>query len=332
MIQLQNIYKTFYKNKSEIKALNGINLHVKKGDIYGIIGLSGAGKSTLVRCINLLESPTSGKVIVDGNNLLELNKKELRVARKKIGMIFQNFNLLNSKTVFENVAFSLKINKIDKKFIKKRVNELLELVELKDKANAYPNELSGGQKQRVGIARALANSPDILLCDEATSALDPKTTLQILNLLKKINKKFNITIVIITHEMSVIKKICNRLSILENGKVIKEGDVLEIFSSESNNKIEHFLEENDNENYPNDLKNERLLKLIFVGDSAEKPILSSIIKTLNIDFNIINGKIEKIQETDIGRLTVGVKCNDDKFEKIINILKENDVKVEVING
>lgn len=328
MIRLENIHKTFYQDKTEVHALNGISLHIEKGDIYGIIGLSGAGKSTLVRCINLLERPSSGEVIVAGQDLLRLSKKELRQARKKIGMIFQGFNLLKSKTIFENVAFSLKINKVDKKLIKERVFELLRLVELEDKANAYPDELSGGQKQRVGIARALANSPDILLCDEATSALDPKTTLQILDLLKKINRQLNITIVVITHEMNVIKSICNRVAILEHGKVLKEGSVLDIFSSSSNDKIEGFLEESRAREFVTD---ERLIKLIFVGDSSEKPILSTIIRTLNVDFNIIYGKIEQIQDADLGRLVVGVKCDDETFDKILRMLDENGVRVEVIN-
>lgn len=328
MIRLENIHKTFYQDKNEVNALNGISLHVNKGDIYGIIGLSGAGKSTLVRCINLLERPSAGSVTVAGQNLLELNSKQLRQARKKIGMIFQGFNLLKSKTIFENVAFSLKIDKVDKSVIKERVTELLKLVELEDKANAYPDELSGGQKQRVGIARALANSPDILLCDEATSALDPKTTLQILDLLKRINQTLNITIVVITHEMNVIKSICNRVAILEHGQVIKEGSVLDIFSSDSNEKIEGFLEESRAREFVTD---ERLMKLIFVGDASERPILSTIIRTLNVDFNIIYGKIEQIQDSDLGRLVVGVRCDDETFDEILKMFGENGVKVEVIN-
>ncbi len=328
MIRLENIHKTFYQDKSEVNALNGISLHVEKGDIYGIIGLSGAGKSTLVRCINLLERPTSGKVIVEGVDLTTLSKNDLRKSRKNIGMIFQNFNLLKSKTIFQNVAFSLKMDKVDTKKIEDRVYELLDLVELSDKADAYPDELSGGQKQRVGIARALANSPDILLCDEATSALDPKTTTQILDLLKKINRELNITIVVITHEMNVIKSICNRVAILEYGKVIKEGNVLDIFSSTSNEKIDHFLEESRAEELVSD---EKLLKLIFVGDSSEKPILSSVIRTLDIDFNIIYGKIEQIQGSDLGRLIVGVKCDDETFKRAIEMFTENGVTVEVIN-
>lgn len=329
MIRLENIHKIFLKDNKKINALNGINLHVNKGDIYGIIGLSGAGKSTLIRCINQLERQNSGSVFVAGQNLSELGKKDLRNVRKKIGMIFQGFNLLKSKTVFENIAFSLKIGKADKKTIDEKVNKYLKLVELEEKANSYPDELSGGQKQRVGIARALSNSPDILLCDEATSALDPKTTLQILDLLKKINRELNITIVLITHEMSVIKKICNRVAILEEGKIIKECSVLDLFSSNSNEKIEGFLEE---ANLKNHASCEKLIKLIFVGDSSEKPILSNIIRTLDVDFNIIYGKIEQIQDMDIGRLVVGVSCDEVKFNKIISMLENKGVNVEVING
>lgn len=329
MIRLQDLHKTFYKNGSKVNALNGVNLQVEKGDIYGIIGLSGAGKSTLVRCINLLERPTAGDVLIGGKNISDLDRGDLRTVRKKIGMIFQNFNLLKSKTVFDNIAFALRIDRVAKATVDSRVRELLDLVELGDKAAAYPDELSGGQKQRVGIARALANSPDILLCDEATSALDPKTTRQILDLLKKINRELNITIVVITHEMNVIKAICNRVAILDGGVVIEEGAVLDIFSANSNERIEHFLEDVHAAEIVSD---ERLLKLVFVGEPSGKPILSKIIRTLDIDFNIIYGKIEQIQEAALGRLVVGVNCDDEKFNRAIAMFEENDVKVEVING
>ncbi len=325
MIQLKNIYKNF---DNQVKAINDISLKIDKGDIYGIIGLSGAGKSTLVRCINFLEKPTKGEVFVDGENLAGLNKKELRDKRKKIGMIFQNFNLLQSKTIFDNVAFPLKINKLDKKEIESKVIELLELVDLADKKDAYPRELSGGQKQRAAIARALANSPEILLCDEATSALDPKTTMQILDLLKKIKEKLNITIVIITHEMEVIKKICNKVAILENGKIIKQGAVIDIFASQNNEKIAHFLDEQSPKDYTD---NTKILKLIFLGDSAEKAILSKVIRHLDIDFNISYGKIEQIQDRDLGRLIVTTNCKQEKFKTAIKMFEQAGVKVEIIN-
>ncbi len=329
MIQLKNIHKSFTQNKNTVQAINGISLEIAKGDIYGIIGLSGAGKSTLVRCINYLEKPTKGEVIVGGQNLANLNKKQLRDKRKKIAMIFQNFNLLESKTIFDNVAFPLKINKVSKDKIEQRVKELLKLVELEDKINAHPSELSGGQKQRAAIARALANSPDILLCDEATSALDPKTTLQILNLLKQINQDLNITIVVITHEMQVIKTICNKVAILEAGEVIKKGDVVNVFSSYNEENIAHFLDEHNAEDYTT---NEKVLKLIFRGEAAEKSILSQVIRKLNIDFNISYGKIEKIAEADLGRLIVTTNCNQEKFKAAIEMFKQAGVTVEVLNG
>ena len=227
MIYLKNICKTFIDdNKKEVHAVNDVSLTINDGDIFGIIGFSGAGKSTLVRCINLLERPTSGTVEVDGKDLTKLSEKELRESRKKIGMIFQHFNLFPSRTIFGNVAFPLQGSGLSKEEIAAKVRNLLELVGISEKENAYPSQLSGGQKQRVAIARALANDPDILLCDEATSALDPQTTKAILDLLKDLNKKLGITIVVITHEMAVVKEICNKVAVMEKGRVVEEGDVV----------------------------------------------------------------------------------------------------------
>lgn len=241
MIKITNIKKTYKSKDGNVNALDDINLNINKGDIYGIIGPSGAGKSTLIRIINLLEKPTSGEILIDGTDLTKLSKNELREERKEIGMIFQTFNLMNNSTVSENIAFPMVISHIDKNIIKKRLDELLELVGLKDKENIYPAKLSGGQKQRVGIARSLANNPKILLCDEPTSALDPVTTKSILELLKDINKKLGITIVLITHQMEVIKTICNKTAVIENGLIVEEGLTQDILSNPSSETLKSFL-------------------------------------------------------------------------------------------
>lgn len=242
MIKISNVSKEYNTPYGKITALKDINLTIEKGDIFGIIGFSGAGKSTLIRCINRLEEPDSGNIIIDNLDITTLDKKELNKSRKKIGMIFQQFNLLDSRTVFENIAFPLQIDRIPKKKIKERVEEILELVDLSDKRNAYPSQLSGGQKQRVGIARALANKPDILLSDEATSALDPLTTFSILELLKDINKKLNITIILITHELEVIKYICKNTAVIEQGKITESGKTEELFINPKSDTLKKFLE------------------------------------------------------------------------------------------
>lgn len=242
MIKISNVSKEYKTPYGKITALKDINLTIEKGDIFGIIGFSGAGKSTLIRCINRLEEPDSGNIIIDNLDITNLDKKQLNKSRKKIGMIFQQFNLLDSRTVFENIAFPLQIDKVPKKKIKERVEEILELVDLSDKRNAYPSQLSGGQKQRVGIARALANKPDILLSDEATSALDPLTTFSILELLKDINKKLNITIILITYELEVIKYICKNTAVIEQGKITESGKTEELFINPKSDTLKKFLE------------------------------------------------------------------------------------------
>ncbi|WP_129595966.1 methionine ABC transporter ATP-binding protein [Anaerophilus nitritogenes] len=328
MIHIKNLSKVYTKGRNEVVALKDINLEIKKGDIYGIIGLSGAGKSSLIRCINRLEEPTSGDVLVNKINLIHLKNKELRKARKKIGMIFQNFNLLHSKTVFENIAFPLKLVNTPEKIIKEKVNHLLELVELSDKAYVYPSQLSGGQKQRVGIARALANEPDVLLCDEATSALDPKTTKQILNLLKNINDRLNLTIVIITHEMEVIKEVCNRVAILEGGNIAEEGSTVDIFSKPQNPITKHFI--NQDENLPKSFIKGKVLHLSFTQGSATQPLISQITRDFDIDVNILSGKIEYIQNQAIGKLTIQMDVDCHRLLDIIKYFEKNYVKVEVI--
>ena len=242
IIEINGLYKTFNGDGENVEVLKGINLKIEKGDMFGIVGFSGAGKSTLIRCINRLEEPDKGKIIIDGIEITSLNKRELDIQRRKIGMIFQTFNLFESKTVFQNIAYPLRISGQNRKKIKERTEEILELVGLTDKINAYPGQLSGGQKQRVGIARALANNPDVLLSDEATSALDPQTTLSILDLLKDINKKLGITVLLITHELEAIKYACNNMAVLENGVITDKGSVSEVFMKPTSQTGKIFLE------------------------------------------------------------------------------------------
>jgi D-methionine transport system ATP-binding protein len=330
VIRLKNLTKIYKKGKHEVTALKNINLEVSKGSIHGIIGLSGAGKSSLIRCINRLEEPTSGEIWIDGINLMSLNNKNLRNARKRMGMIFQGFNLLWSKTVFDNIAFPLKLSRLPEAQIKERVISLLELVELSDKANSYPSQLSGGQKQRVGIARALANEPNILLCDEATSALDPKTTKQILTLLKSINQSLGITVIVVTHEMDVIKEICDYVTILEGGEIIEEGNTIDVFSKPSNEITKHFVE---SPNYlPKDLVDDITMSLSFMKGSAKIPIISKLIKEFDIDVNILSGQIEYIQNEPLGKLTIGISNISDNLDDIISYFESNNVKVEVITN
>ena len=327
MIDIRNLSKVYSDSKTPIIALDNINIQIDKGEIYGIVGLSGAGKSSLVRCINRIEEPTSGEIYIDKINIMDLNQKDLRKTRKKISMIFQGFNLLNSKTVYENIAFPLKLDKLPKSEINARVNELLSWVELSDKANAYPSQLSGGQKQRVAIARALASKPDILLSDEATSALDPKNTNQILSMLKRINKEMNITIVVITHEMEVVKSICDKTVVLENGRIVAQGNTIDIFSNKDNCRPDIFSKE-ESLDYKEHYKGE-LLKLSFVGENAKNPIISNLVKKFDLELNIISGNIEYIQEKPLGTLIVELKRHDN-LSTIIDYLNNHDVQAEVL--
>ena len=254
MIELVNVEKTYHTSSGDIQALKRTSLTINQGEIFGIIGLSGAGKSTLIRCINMLEVPTAGQVFVDGEELTAMTETQLRKARQNIGMIFQHFNLLASRTVFDNIAFPLEIQGLGKDEIKKRVEPLLELVQLQDRADHYPSQLSGGQKQRVGIARALASNPKVLLCDEATSALDPQTTKSILNLLRDINQRLNLTIVMITHQMEVVKEICDRVAVIENGSIIEEGNMVDVFTNPQNQTTKEFVKSVDKNTLPESLK------------------------------------------------------------------------------
>ena len=330
MIKISNLVKIYEKGDSKVKAIDGINLHVEKGDIYGIIGLSGAGKSSLVQCINRIEEPTSGSIVVSGSDVLSLGKEELRKARQNIGMIFQNFNLLTSRSVYENVAFPLRLRKLDENEIESRVMTLLEKVELSDKAKSYPNSLSGGQKQRVGIARALATSPDVLLCDEATSALDPKTTRQILELLKSLNEELGVTLVIITHEMEVIKAICNRVAILADGKVIEEGHTASLFSKVPTSETKAFLGGIETPDFLEVIG--KRLHLIFSGESAHEPIISRFIKEYPYEVNILSGSVESIQRQVVGKLLIEVAYpNGEELSEIVKFFEKNNVIVEVLN-
>lgn len=341
MIELQNISKVFGTGEGQVRAIDDVTLSIGKGEIFGIIGFSGAGKSTLVRCINLLEIPTRGRVMVDSKELTTLSSSELRSARKGIGMIFQHFNLMPSRTVFGNVAFPLKGSSLSREEKEKKVRELLRLVDIEDKENAYPNQLSGGQKQRVAIARALANDPKVLLCDEATSALDPQTTKSILQLLKKVNKQLGITVVVITHEMAVIKEICGRVAVMEKGRVVEEGEVFSIFANPRESVTRDFIRTTSNlhkiegllaEDSPvTRLKpGEMIVRLSYVEKNVSEPLISTVSRNFNIDLNIIFSDIEIVQDAPIGG-TVAIMSGDrNQIALAMKYLAEKNVGVEVI--
>lgn len=338
MIEFHNLKKVYDSGGQQVHALNGIDLKINKGEIFGVIGFSGAGKSSLIRCVNLLERPTSGKVIVDGHELTSLSVKEVREVKKNIGMVFQHFNLLNSKTVFANVAMPLTLAKLPKEQIKKRVHELLEFVGLADKADYYPDQLSGGQKQRIGIARALATQPSILLCDEATSALDPQTTSSILQLLKKINKEYNITILIITHEMSVIREICDKVAVIEGGEIIEEGSVFDVFSSPKTQTARNFVSTVMNDQLPDSINEliqkhegkQKIFRINFVGNSAGQPLISELAKKFDIDINVLFGNITELQGTPFGNLIVEFQGTDDEIKKVLAYVNEKNISIKEV--
>lgn len=342
MIELKNIDVTFEDKKQTVKAVQDVSLTVEKGDIYGIVGYSGAGKSTLVRTINLLQRPTDGRVIVKNQELSVLSPKELRTARKKIGMIFQHFNLMRARTVAGNVAYPLKGSGLTKEEIGQRVDELLELVGLADKKLAYPSQLSGGQKQRVAIARALANDPEVLLCDEATSALDPKTTGSILELLKRLNKKLELTIVIITHEMQVVKEICNKVAVMDDGRVIESGDLVSVFTAPKAKLTHEFINTATHADqalekirkHPSLLDlhaDDSLARITYVGESTSTPLIASLYAQFGVTTNILFGNVEILQETPIGNLIVVLNGDKHQRDKAIAYLESNQVKVDLIN-
>lgn len=309
MIELRNISKTFTISDGKVEALKKVSLTINDGDIYGIIGMSGAGKSTLVRCINMLEKPTEGEVVIDGKILNQMSEKELRELRRDVTMIFQGFNLLMQSTCLKNVMFPLELAGVKKEDAEKRAHELLELVGLDNKANSYPAMLSGGQQQRVAIARALASEPKILLCDEATSALDPQTTNSILDLIREINNKMNITCVVITHQMSVVENICNKVAILDEGEVVEEGSVSEVFSHPKSLAAKRlvFPEMESTSLVIND-DSDRIIRVVFNGAaSAGKPLIASLAMDKGIAANIVYASIKNINEKAYGSLLLGVE-------------------------
>ena len=335
MIKIQNLSKNYQTKSGIVKGVDNVSLTIEKGEIFGIVGYSGAGKSSLLRCINLLERPTSGSVTIDGVNLTSLRSGELRLARLKIGMIFQHFYLISQKTVYENVAFSLKAAKAPQSSIKGRVEELLEMVGLADKRDVYPSQLSGGQKQRVAIARALANNPTVLLCDEATSALDPTTTKSILNLLKRINKELDITIVLITHEMNVVKEICNRMAIMQNGKVIEDGDVYDIFASPKEDLTKEFISSVVSFDIPNIILEkcqDPIVKVTFRGEGAGEGVISDMLQQFNVKGNFLHGSIEYIQDLPLGIFLMELKGTKEEIQKAITYIEERYAQVEVLHN
>lgn len=331
MIEIKGLQKEFMTKNQTVSAVKDVSLHVEKGDIFGIIGLSGAGKSTLLRSINRLEEPTSGEIYIDGEEIISASESELRDMRKKMGMIFQHFHLLNMKTVEENIAFPLEISNISNK--EERITELLQLVDLEDKRHSYPAQLSGGQKQRVGIARALANNPSVLLCDEATSALDPKTTQSILALLKKINRELGVTMVVITHEMEVIKQVCNKVAVMDQGNVIEQGTLIDIFAKPQHPITTEFVSSVSHD-LPEFLLNANpsnvLTRISYQSEKVGKPLLSTVIRKFNIDANILLGSIDSLDDNLIGNLVVEFSGEPDQIKEAIAYLEEKDVKCERI--
>ncbi|MCM3161207.1 MULTISPECIES: methionine ABC transporter ATP-binding protein [Bacillaceae] len=338
MITLSNVNKVYKTKSGSVQAVNNVNLEIKKGEIFGVIGYSGAGKSSLIRLLNGLEKPTSGEVVVAGSQIGSISGTKLRKARLEISMIFQHFNLLWSRTVRENIAFPLEIAGVSKAKRLKRVDELIKLVGLEGRENAYPSQLSGGQKQRVGIARALANNPKVLLCDEATSALDPQTTDSILDLLVDINKRLGLTIVLITHEMHVIRKICHRVAVMENGEVVEQGNVLDVFRNPQKPITKTFVKqisEPDDTKEAIDLllenyRSGKVLQLTFVGEGTERPLISNIIRKFNIEVNIVQGKISQTQNGSYGSLFLHIDGDLDEINRAVAYIGEQQVEVEVL--
>ena len=341
MIKLNNITKIFTLPDKKLTALDNVSLHVPKGQICGVIGASGAGKSTLIRCVNLLERPTHGAVIIDGVDLTQLSDAELVKTRRQIGMIFQHFNLLTSRTVFENVALPLELENKSKAEIQEKTTALLALVGLSDKHNVYPANLSGGQKQRVAIARALASDPKVLLCDEATSALDPATTQSILKLLKEINRSLGITILLITHEMEVVKRICDQVAVIDKGRLVEKGTVSEIFSNPRTKLAQEFssstfhisLPEEYLENLSHSPKHARsypIIKFEFTGRSVDAPLLSQASKKFGVELSILTSQIDYAGGVKFGFTIAEVEGDEDAITQTKVYLMENNVRVEVL--
>ncbi|MBP2100208.1 methionine ABC transporter ATP-binding protein [Enterococcus rivorum] len=341
MIELKNINVTFHQKKKRIDAVKSVSIKIDKGDVFGIVGYSGAGKSTLVRVINLLQRPTTGEVLIQGKDILDFSAKELRQQRKKIGMIFQHFNLMKERTISENIDFSLKYSGLSKAKRKEKIESLLTLVGLEEKREAYPSQLSGGQKQRVAIARALANDPEILLCDEATSALDPKTTSQILELLKKLNQDLGLTIVLITHEMQVVKEVCHKVAVMEAGEVIEENDIVSIFSNPQKELTKDFIRTAthidqaietiaQHPTLTNLAEDEELIEFSYVGEQTSEPLIAQLYSKYHIVTNILYGNVEIVQQVPIGNLIVILSGEETQREKALTFLKKQGVKIKVL--
>ncbi|MGM7690115.1 methionine ABC transporter ATP-binding protein [Staphylococcus felis] len=337
MIEFKNIHKSFKKKDTTIHALSDVSFKVNQGDIFGVIGYSGAGKSTLVRLVNQLEKQTSGDVLVDGHHLNTYNQKDLRRVKKDIGMIFQHFNLLNSKTVYKNIAMPLILAKMDPNEIKKRVNEMIDFVGLNGKAHQFPSELSGGQKQRVAIARALVTNPKILLCDEATSALDPATTDSILDLLKKTNQTFGVTILVITHEMSVIKKICNRVAVMENGRVIELDTVKRVFSRPETPTAKRFvstvINTEPSQYVLSNLKHSphsHTLKLFIETAQIQTTIVNDLIQKVGVQVNILHAFMTDIQDDTVGYLWLNIEGNNEQISQVRHYLTAQHIQFEEV--
>ena len=323
MIEIQHLSKTFAGADGSVEALRDINLKINDGDIFGIIGMSGAGKSTLVRCINMLERPSSGTVLINGRDIGALSAEELRKVRRRTTMIFQSFNLLMQRTCLANICFPLELAGMKKAEAKKRAGELLELVGLSDKANAYPAQLSGGQQQRIAIARALATDPEVLLCDDATSALDPKTTRSILELIKQINERLGITVIIITHQMSVIEDICTRVAILENGSVVEEGEVSKVFSNPASDAGKNIVSPEERALLESDI-DERIIRLVFNGSAAAgRPVIAQMAIDEGISANILYASTRFIGDKVFGRMLLGLPRESDAAERAIAYLRRS---------
>ncbi|MDD5167513.1 MAG: methionine ABC transporter ATP-binding protein [Syntrophales bacterium] len=338
MIKISGLGKVFKSSGGDVTALENLDLEIDKGDIFGIIGLSGAGKSTLIRCINLLERPTAGSIEIDGQEITHYQGAELRQLRSSLGMIFQHFNLLMQRTVVQNVAFPLEIASVSRREIKERVSELLELVGLSDKADAFPSQLSGGQKQRVAIARALANRPKVLLCDEATSALDPLTTKSILGLLRDINRNFGLTIVLITHEMSVIREICHRVAVIDSNRIVETGSVIDVIAHSQNDAARKLFgrsfKDIPNEQIARDeaLECNMRINITFTGESAMKPIISTLSREYQVDANILLGNIDFIQGEPLGELVVELSGSRSSVAGALDYIRSSRLKYEVLDS
>jgi len=335
LIEIKGLTKTYGQKGKTIEALRGVDLTVDAGEIFGVIGLSGAGKSTLIRCINRLETPTSGNVVVDGKDLTHMNPETLRLARRQMGMIFQHFNLLSSRTAAGNVAFPMEIAGHSKAATKLRVAELLELVGLKDKATAYPAQLSGGQKQRVGIARALANHPKILLCDEATSALDPQTTKSILALIQGIKEQLGLTVVLITHEMKVITEICDQVAVIEDGLIVESGSVIKVFTRPEHPTTKNFVEtaisREDTSPQWGYKPRGALIRIMFIGQAAGEPVISSLVRRFQVETNILQGDIGHLQGQPFGTMVIDLIGEKKERDLAMAYLASLNLPVEVLN-